>query len=116
MSAKLLDLTSLDQLTEVLTQSNQKPQLIFKHSNACPISSMAYNELHKYLDGSPSDNVDYHLIVVQLARPVSNEVAARLNITHESPQAILVRDGKAYWHKSHYDITKSSLTNAISNN
>lgn len=116
MAARLLDLTSVDQLSEVLTQSNQKTQLIFKHSNACPISSMAYNELHKYLNDAPSDNVDYHLVVVQLARPVSNEVAARLNVVHESPQAILVRDGKALWHKSHYDITKSSLANAVSNN
>ncbi|MBK7995206.1 MAG: bacillithiol system redox-active protein YtxJ [Blastocatellia bacterium] len=116
MSAKLLDLTSIDQLSEVLTQSNQKTQLIFKHSNACPISADAYDELYKYLNSSPSDNVGYNLIVVQTARPVSNEVETRLSVVHESPQAILVRDGKVLWHTSHRKITQLSLANAINNN
>jgi bacillithiol system protein YtxJ len=115
MSAKLVNLTSIDQLTEILSQSNQKTQLIFKHSNACPISADAYDELHKYLNDTPSDNVDYHLIVVQTARPVSNEVEARLSVVHESPQAILIRNGKVLWHTSHRKITQSSLTNAINN-
>lgn len=116
MATKLIDLTSLDQLSEVLAKSNQRTQLIFKHSNACPISTMAYRQMEGYLKNSPSEDVDYWLVVVQTARSISNEVASKLDITHQSPQAILVKDGHAVWNKSHYDITEKSLTEAIKNN
>jgi bacillithiol system protein YtxJ len=116
MPAKLTDLTSLEQLSEVLDNSNQRTQLIFKHSNTCPISTTAYKQMQSYLQNSPSENVDYSLIVVQTARNISNEVAAKLGVVHESPQAILVKNGQAVWNKSHFDITQKSLTEAINNN
>lgn len=112
MTAKLVDLTSLNDWEAVLAASNTRPQLVFKHSNACPISGDAYDQLHKYLPEA-DPNVDYSLITVQTARPVSNEVEAKLQVTHESPQAILIRNGQAVWHTSHRKITKSALTEAI---
>lgn len=45
-------------------------------------------------------------------RPVSNEIAARLGVKHESPQAILVRGGKAVWHASHRQVTAANLAAA----
>lgn len=113
MTAKLVEITSLTELENTLAQSDNRKQLIFKHSNACPISTMAYNEMQGYLQKSPAEDVDYSLIVVQTARNVSNEVATKLNVQHQSPQAILVYKGQAIWHKSHYDINKSSLANAV---
>ncbi|MBI4850733.1 MAG: bacillithiol system redox-active protein YtxJ [Acidobacteria bacterium] len=114
MTAKLVEITSINELENILARSDKRRQLIFKHSNTCPISTKAYTEMQKYLEATPSESVDYSLIVVQVARNISNEVALRLNVVHESPQAILVDKGKATWHKSHFDITKTSLTNAVS--
>lgn len=113
MTEKLVEITSIAELETVLARSDNRKQLLFKHSNACPISTMAYNEMKKYLAASPSEEVDYTLVTVQIARNVSNEIASKLSIKHESPQAILVDKGQAVWHKSHYDITKTSLTNAV---
>jgi len=113
MSVKLEDMSSLAQLEDSLAKSDKKKQLIFKHSNTCPISTAAFNELNSYLKKSPDEDVDYWLIVVQNARNVSNEVAAKLGIKHESPQAILVHNKKAIWNKSHYDITQKSLKEAV---
>ena len=112
MTTNLAELTSLNDLEAVLAASNTRSQLVFKHSNACPISADAYDELHKYLPEADA-NVDYSLITVQTARPVSNDVEAKLQIMHESPQAILIRNGKAVWHTSHRKITKAALTEAI---
>ncbi|KAF0248256.1 MAG: proteinral stress protein [bacterium] len=113
MTAKLVEITSLTELENIIAQSDKRKQLIFKHSNACPISSAAFDEMQGYLENNPAKDVDYSLIVVQVARNVSNEVAAKLNVEHESPQAILVHNGKAIWNQSHRKITQSSLTDVL---
>jgi bacillithiol system protein YtxJ len=68
--------------------------------------------LISYLEEADPE-VSYNLITVQTARPISNEIASRLGIRHESPQAILVRDGREIWSASHFAITSSSLRQAI---
>jgi bacillithiol system protein YtxJ len=108
----LNQLHSVEALQEVLEESKAHPVLLFKHSNACPISSRAYHQFQDYLE-SADPNVTYHLITVQTDRPVSNEVESRLGLLHESPQAILIRDGREIWNASHSGITVSSLQSAI---
>ena len=112
MSKILNQLHTLEALQEVLDESKNHTVLLFKHSNACPISGRAFQQFQTYLE-SADPNVTYHLITVQTARPVSNEVEARLGIEHESPQAILVKDGQQVWNASHSSITVSSLQAAI---
>ncbi len=108
----LIELTSINELAELFTQRAEKAELIFKHSLTCPISMAAYEELEKYL-AHPSSKVNYYLVVVQTARDVSNKVAADLAVEHESPQAILLHNGKVLWHASHRAITAPALTQAI---
>lgn len=108
----LTELHSVDDLDRALEQSAQRPVLIFKHSLTCPISSRAFREFETYLE-NPNPGVDYNLITIQTSRPVSNEAAARLDIEHESPQAILVKNGRAVWTASHFGITESSLDEAV---
>ena len=110
----LVELQSVDELDSMLAGSTDRAQLLFKHSLTCPISARAYEALSNYLQESASPEVDYNLIVVQHARDVSNVAASKLNVEHQSPQAILVRDGRAIWHASHFNITSASLDEAIS--
>jgi bacillithiol system protein YtxJ len=105
-------LHTIEAFQEALEESKTHPVLLFKHSNACPISSRAFHQFQTYLE-SADPNVTYHLITVQTDRPVSNEVESRLGILHESPQAILIRDGREIWNASHSGITVSSLQDAI---
>ena len=107
-------LTDLAALEETLERSGDRPQLLFKHSNTCPISGAAHRAFEQYLEDSPAPGVDYSLIVVQDARPVSNAAAERLEVRHESPQAILVQDGRAVWSASHWSITRQALAEALS--
>ncbi len=112
MSPQLRELSLPEELDQVFTDSTQKLQLVFKHSTTCPISGRAFQGLQQHLQ-TPSTNVDYSLIVVQRARPLSNSVAERTSVRHESPQALLLKDGEAVWNASHYDITADSLQQAI---
>ncbi|MCB1057157.1 MAG: bacillithiol system redox-active protein YtxJ [Acidobacteria bacterium] len=110
MSDTMLQLlASIEELDAILDHSGERPQLIFKHSLTCPISHRAFRALEAYLGNSPATGVDYHLIQIQHARGVSNEVADRLGLRHESPQAILVREGKIVWNASHGAVTEKAL-------
>ena len=112
MTDKLKELHTIEELNKALSESGKQPVLFFKHSLTCPISSRALSEFNSYLETADSA-VSYNLITVQTARSVSAEAASRLEIEHESPQAILVRNGRQVWNASHFAITASSIDEAI---
>ena len=93
-------------LDKLLTDSRSKPVVIFKHSNACGISASAYREMEK-LEGQ------VNLLEVQTARDVSRELADLTGIRHETPQVIVLKDGKAVWNASHFDVKASAVSQAL---
>jgi bacillithiol system protein YtxJ len=93
---------------QLLTASKERPILIFKHSNACGVSSAAFREMEKL------ENVN--LLEVQSARELSNEIEATTGVTHETPQVIVLRDGKAVWNASHYRVKADSVSEALQAN
>ena len=112
MRETVFSLHSIEELHQALSDSQTRPILIFKHSSTCPISGRAMREFQKYLEAA-DPTVSYHLITVQTDRPVSNEVETRLQIQHETPQAILVKNQKEIWNASHFQITASAIQKAI---
>jgi bacillithiol system protein YtxJ len=109
----LTELIELEDLERLLDRSEDRPQLLFKHSLTCPISDAAHRAFQEYLGAAPDERVEYAWLAVQKARPVSGAVAERVGIRHESPQALLIHEGKAVWHASHWDITAQSLSQAV---
>jgi bacillithiol system protein YtxJ len=103
--------TSL-QLEDLLKKEDKF--FLLKHSLTCPISHAAYQEYEKY--AKENENVPAYYLAVQEARPLSNEIAEKFEIKHESPQVMLIKNGDAIWNASHWKITNRSLTNAISEN
>ena len=97
-------LQSESDLEAVLEASKDQPQLIFKHSTSCFISAGAKRELEQATDDI-STHADINYVGVIQQRPVSNAIASRLDITHESPQLILVENGEPIWDLSHGAIT-----------
>jgi len=106
MSNKFLSIGDHDALGTLIDDSKLRPVVVFKHSTACPISAAAYREMEKY-EG------DVSLVVVQTAREVSKELASLTGIRHESPQVIVLKDGKAVWNASHYQIKAGEVAQAI---
>ena len=95
-------------LESLLTDSTKKPVIVFKHSNACSISARAYREMEK-VDG-------VNILEGQSARDVSRELANRTGVRHETPQVIILRDGKAVWNASHFDVTAADVKKALESN
>ena len=104
MNWKLL--ASEKEFTDILGHSHQRPQVIFKHSNRCGTSGLAKNRLEK--SGHP-DDIDFYLLDVIGSRPLSQQVADTLGVWHESPQVIVIRNGKAVYDESHIAIRMDDI-------
>ena len=102
MKANFIEIHSDEELDELFQKSEEQPVVLFKHSLTCPISSGVYREV----SGIDSD---IYLIVVQYARGVSNLLAEKTGVRHESPQAFVIKDGKPVYHASHYDVTAEDI-------
>lgn len=102
--ARIRFIGSTEELDEVLAQS---VALLFKHSTRCGTSRRALAEAERY--SRDEDAVATYVIDVIGQRGLSLEVAERLGVRHESPQAILLRGGSPAWHASHGRITADSL-------
>ena len=100
------DAAALEQLFE---RSKEGPVLLFKHSNACPISARAYSEM-------TGVETPVSIVVVQQSRDVSREVEQRTGVRHETPQALVIRNGRAVWNASHFDITSDVVEQAVREN
>ena len=112
MHPNLTTVSAVDQLEQLLATSTDKPLLLFKHSYSCGVSAEALDELMAHLDQDAAD-VTYAMVTVQTHRDVSNAVAKHLGIRHETPQAILVRDGRVVWSASHFRVNAASLGKAL---
>lgn len=88
-----------------------EPMVLFKHSATCSISVSVKREYDAFVAANP--DVPTRLVIVQNERPLSNALARVLRVQHESPQAIVVRQGEVLWHASHRRVTAAGLTNAV---
>ncbi len=104
----LQKLNTFEQFEEVL--NNENKFFLMKHSLTCPISQAAYQEYQKYAD--QHNEIPAYYLAVQDSRPLSNDIAEKFEIKHESPQAILFFNKAAVWNASHWKITQSSLKEA----
>ena len=96
---------------ELVDHSKTNPVLIFKHSTQCQISAHVYKDFMDFARFAAE--LTSGIVLVIENRVLSKTIAERLNVQHESPQAILVRDGRAVWHASHWSITADSLGEAL---
>ncbi|MBP3962504.1 bacillithiol system redox-active protein YtxJ [Paenibacillus lignilyticus] len=103
------EITTLEEWNDMLARSSEREQVILKHSTTCPVSANALQEYENYLKGSPNQGADYTLVKVIESRPVSNRIAEDLNVKHESPQMIVIKDKAKYWTASHWAVTKAHI-------
>ena len=111
---ELKPLSDIAALEAAIAESLERPVLLFKHSRTCGISCEAFDELQMHLSMAPYEAA-YKLITVQSHRRVSDEASSRLGVRHETPQAILIKDGRVVWNASHFSITADALHRNIGN-
>ena len=103
LSRAFIDIRDLADLDRLIEQSHAGPIVIFKHSPVCGTSAQAFDELDDFLSGTAA--VDIHVVNVLTSRPLSQAIAQRFGVRHESPQLLVLRDGAVLWHGSHYSVT-----------
>lgn len=110
--AKLHELTRVEEIDQILRESHERPVFIFKHSTTCPISDRALNEYQEFIR-THAGIAAFTLVIIRDHRDVSNAIAEKTGVKHESPQAILLAEGKAVWDDSHYEITTAKLDQVV---
>jgi bacillithiol system protein YtxJ len=111
MASAVLVSTKLE-LDRAIEESARQPVLFFKHSLICSVSVWVRKAWDEFVEGR-DDEALYAVIEIQNAREVSNELARRTGVKHESPQVLLLKGGQAVWSASHWDISKESLEAAV---
>jgi bacillithiol system protein YtxJ len=107
-----ISLTSEEQLAQIQEASFLKPQVIFKHSTRCSISSTALHRLERA--EAPADIDFYYLDLIQY-RSLSAKVAEVFKVKHESPQILLIKNGQCVYNESHFAIAMEEIVeNALS--
>ena len=101
-------LTDLGQFNELIDVSYQKSVLIFKHSTRCSISRFALKNFENEYAFTSEELQPYFLDLLEY-RNISNEIANRFNVLHQSPQILLIKEGKCVYHESHDGIEVESL-------
>ncbi len=106
-----VQLTDLGQLNEISQLSNEKPVVIFKHSTRCSISRMALKLFENEFD--LSDKVTPYFLDLITFWDISNEIASRFEVVHQSPQLLLIIGGKSVYDVSHSAIDADELKSKI---
>ncbi|MCD9615789.1 bacillithiol system redox-active protein YtxJ [Chryseobacterium gleum] len=99
---------SEEDLARAIEDSFQKKIAIFKHSTSCFISKTVLKNFEKEVENSEQPVNVYYLDLLA-HRPVSNKIATDFEIRHESPQLIVIENGKAINNASHQDISLSQI-------
>jgi bacillithiol system protein YtxJ len=106
MTNGFINVPDTESLDRFLSQSEDGPVIVLKHSNTCGISSRAYAEMSGL-------GRRIGLVTVQHARAVSDELEKRTGIAHETPQLFIFRKGEAIWSASHGQIKAEAVKAAL---
>jgi len=105
-----IPLTSESQLQEIIDLSKNTPQVIFKHSTRCSISSMALNRMEQ---AEQPSNIDFYYLDLIQYRPISQQIAEIFSVYHESPQILLIKDGNCTYSETHMGISMDELIEQV---
>ena len=112
MPSNLIVLDSVDALERVIVASEKRLVLLFKHSVTCGTSAQAYDELVAHLSEG-QHSTQHAIVTVQTHRDISDAVATRLHVRHETPQVLLIQEGRVVWEASHFRVTADTIQDAI---
>jgi bacillithiol system protein YtxJ len=107
-------LTAQIEVDRLFDESKERPVVIFKNSPRCSISAHAYGMFRQHVAGKPRDAALFAVVDVLASRAVSDELARRTGVRHESPQVIVLRGGRVVWAASHWDVAPEGVDAALS--
>lgn len=105
-------LTTSEEFRDILDESSSGFVVIFKHSTSCAISAMAWSRMQRGWN-IPADDVPVYYLDLLKHRELSNEVSETLGVKHESPQVLVLEDGKCVYHASHNEISPALIVEEL---
>ncbi|MCX6181461.1 MAG: bacillithiol system redox-active protein YtxJ [Bacteroidetes bacterium] len=102
-------LTNDHHLNELIEVSKTKPVLIYKHSTRCSTCLMTKRVIEGQYQGEIINKLNIYFLDLIAYRSISNDIALRFHVEHESPQILLIKDGKCVFHASHEDCSLEFL-------
>jgi bacillithiol system protein YtxJ len=104
-----IELKDEETLEQIKAISNEHPVLLFKHSTRCSISAAALDRLERnWKDAEMTKVAPYYLDLLSY-RPISTKIQTIFNVEHESPQVLIIKNGRCVYHASHIDINYKEL-------
>ena len=100
------NIESEQDLAEIKNRSIETPQVIFKHSTRCSISSMAKSRLER---AAPSQNVEFNFLDLIKHKDLSQKIAEDFSVEHESPQILFIKNGECVYNESHTGISMDEI-------
>jgi bacillithiol system protein YtxJ len=98
------------QLQQIIRDSENRPQIIFKHSTRCSISAVAKGRLDR---GTLPNSADFYYLDLIKYRGISNKIAEIFQVHHESPQVLIINKGECVYDESHMGINPKEITEAL---
>jgi bacillithiol system protein YtxJ len=106
-------LNQISQLEQIDLESQKQPVLIIKHSTRCSISSAALSRLERnWKDEDAKKIKPYYLDLLQ-HRDISNQVAAHYQLEHQSPQILIIKNGKCIYSATHFEINYNDIISLV---
>jgi len=99
---------SEEDLKKAIESSFTHKIAIFKHSTSCFISKTVLRNFEKEIENSDSKPELYFLDLIAY-RAISNKIAEDLNVRHESPQLLVIENGKVVNSASHQHISADQI-------
>jgi bacillithiol system protein YtxJ len=110
---RFLSLENEEQLEEIAGAKDAR--IIFKHNTTCPISKGVLRSLKEDEEVLPPD-IPFYILDLLNHRAVSDAIAQQFAVPHQSPQLLLIKNGKCLYNQSLYDITPDETAEAIREN
>lgn len=102
VSSQFTTLTSSQQFDDIHQKSMIEDVYLLKHSTRCGISHAALDQVETFLAGQA--DVTFYYLDLLAHRDISNQIADRYGVPHQSPQVLVVSKGKVVRHTSHHAI------------
>lgn len=106
-------LSASTQIEEIKQLSKSKPVLIFKHSTRCSVSSMSLDRLLRNWKATDKERISPYFLDLISNRSLSDQIEEEFGIPHESPQVIIIKEGKAVYDTSHYGISYNEIMEQV---
>ena len=107
-----IPLTDVQQLDLIQQNSYSTPQVIFKHSITCSISKMALSRMER---AEAPENIQFYYLDLLNYRAISNAIAEKFKVFHESPQILLIKNGECIFDESHGGIQMEEILEQAAN-